>query len=70
MTVRLLGKRAVADILGLHEGTVMRLVREGRFPKPLRTGDLGSAVRWRATDVEDWIAERAAGQQSEIGGRQ
>jgi predicted DNA-binding transcriptional regulator AlpA len=61
MTSRLLNKRVVADILGLHEGTVMRLVREGKFPKPLRTGNVGSAVRWREHDVTVWIEERALG---------
>lgn len=56
---RLLSKRAVADILGVHEQTIMRLVRESKFPKPLRTGEKGSAVRWRTNDVADWINHRA-----------
>lgn len=58
MIQMLLNKRQVAHIIDLHEGTVMRLVREGKFPEPLRTGDKGSAVRWRAQDVADWIKSR------------
>lgn len=57
--LKLLTKRAVSDLLDVHEQTVMRLVREGRFPAPLRTGAVGSAVRWRARDVADWIDQRA-----------
>ncbi|HEY5208174.1 MAG TPA: helix-turn-helix domain-containing protein [Stellaceae bacterium] len=56
---KLLSKGAVAEILGLHPTSVMRLCREGRFPAPLRTGDLGSAVRFRSTDVSEWINRRA-----------
>lgn len=56
---QLLSKSAVANILGVHPQTVMRLVREGRFPQPLRTGDIGSAVRWRAKEVSEWINQRA-----------
>lgn len=55
---KLLSKRAVADILGVHEQTIMRLVREKRFPQPLRTGEKGSAVRWRTKDVSEWINQR------------
>ncbi|WP_300379533.1 helix-turn-helix domain-containing protein [Henriciella sp.] len=60
MQQKLLSKAAVAEFLDLHPGSVMRLVRQGRFPQPLRTGDIGSAVRWREQDINDWIEERAA----------
>lgn len=59
MPEKLLSKQHVAEILDVHEQTVMRLVREGRFPPPLRTGAVGSAVRWRAKDVANWIDQRA-----------
>lgn len=58
-SLKLLTKRAVSDLLDLHEQTVMRLVREGKFPPPLRTGAVGSAVRWRAKDIAEWIDQRA-----------
>ena len=56
---KLISKRAVADILGVHLQTVMRLVNRGTFPQPLRTGDIGSAVRWRTQDITNWIEHRA-----------
>jgi predicted DNA-binding transcriptional regulator AlpA len=55
---KLLSKRTVADILDVHPQTIMRLVRRGTFPPPLRTGDIGSAVRWREADVAGWIEQR------------
>jgi excisionase family DNA binding protein len=58
MLEKLLTKRAVSDIIGVHEATVMRLVRQGKFPQPLRTGGIGSSVRFRAKDVQDWIEGR------------
>lgn len=60
-TEKLLSKRAVADILDVHPQTIMRHVRQGSFPQPLRMGDVGSAVRWRESDVAAWIAQRACG---------
>lgn len=56
---KLLSKQTVADILGVHPQTVMRLVRESKFPQPLRTGEKGSAVRWRNKDVSNWIDQRS-----------
>jgi len=55
----LLTKKTVASILGVHPQTIMRLVRRGTFPGPLRTGDIGSAVRWRTQDITNWIEDRA-----------
>lgn len=63
MTTKLISKRAVAEIIGVHEQTIMRHVRDGTFPPPLRTGGRGSAVRWRVADVEGWIAARVAAHQ-------
>jgi predicted DNA-binding transcriptional regulator AlpA len=54
----LLTKRAVAEILGYHPQTVMRLVRKDQFPKPLKTNGIKSAVRFRAQDVAAWINAR------------
>ncbi len=34
------------------------LTREGRFPRPVKVGTRG--VRWRAGDVDAWLAARAA----------
>lgn len=60
MTDKLLSKRAVSEILGVHEQTIMRLVREGKFPTPIRTGNRGSAVRFCAIDITNWIDSKRA----------
>jgi predicted DNA-binding transcriptional regulator AlpA len=60
LTEPLLSKQRVARLLDLHPASVMRLAREGKFPKPFRTGGTRGAVRWRAEDVEAWITSRAA----------
>jgi len=60
-TTPLLSKEHVARLIGLHPGSLMRLVRAGRFPRPLHTsGTAKGRVRWRSQDVENWINERAA----------
>lgn len=62
---QLLSKVAVADMIGLHPESVMRLARQGRFPKPLKTGPGdGCSVRFVAAEVERWIAERMAAREA------
>lgn len=40
----------------VHEATILRWVREGRFPKPAKLG--ANCTRWRVELVEKWEAER------------
>lgn len=56
---RLLTKTDVANWLGCHPEHVMRMARQGRFPKPLKLhpSDRGR-VRFVANDVATWIAQR------------
>ena len=54
----LLTKAAAAAILGYHPQTLMRLVREHKFPKPLKASGAKSAVRFRASDISTWIEQR------------
>ncbi|MDZ4852068.1 MAG: helix-turn-helix domain-containing protein [Pirellulaceae bacterium] len=44
----------LADLLSISERTLYRLKSTGRLPSPLT---LGGSVRWRLTDVRDWIAK-------------
>lgn len=56
---RLLTKKATAELLHCHPEHVMRMSRLGKFPRPIKLGDAaGCAVRFDATEVEAWIAER------------
>jgi excisionase family DNA binding protein len=51
----LLDVKAVARILGLHPGTVMRLARAGRFP----AFRYSRHWRFRKEDVSRWIEKQA-----------
>ncbi len=53
---RLLRRPEVEVQTGLTRSTIYRLMRAGEFPEPLKLGP--RAVRWRATEIESWIAER------------
>jgi prophage regulatory protein len=56
---RLVGKREVGELTGYHPEHVMRLARQGKFPKPIKLGDnSGCAVRWVEQEIEQWIASR------------
>ena len=57
----LLSKQEVAARLGFHPEHLMRLARQGRFPKPIKLGSATNcAVRFVANEVDGWIAARMA----------
>lgn len=45
-------KETAAD-LGISVRTLRRLADAGKGPKPIR---LGRCLRWRAADIEAWVA--------------
>lgn len=45
-------KTEVADLLKCHDSTIMRAVKAGKFPEPIRIAGL---VRWRASDVHQHL---------------
>ena len=45
--------------VGLSRPTLYRLIRDATFPRPLALGP--SAVGWRASDIDRWIADRQEG---------
>lgn len=53
MTDQLLKLKDVMRIANVGKTSVYRLMAEERFPKPVRVGPSG--VRWRATEVQQWI---------------
>lgn len=59
---QLLSKAEVAEKIGIHPESVMRLVRDGNLPKPIRIGGAGKTnrVRFVETEIEDWIAAKMA----------
>lgn len=48
----------VEALVGFRKSTIYGLIREGRFPAPIRFS--ARAVRWDETKVRAWMAERAA----------
>ena len=53
---QLLRAREVWKMLGISEGSLYKLLREGKFPQPIRLG--GQMNRWRKSTVEQWINEQ------------
>ena len=58
---KLLRRQQVEDTVGLSKSRIYALMRDDKFPLPLRVG--GRAVRWRESELSDWIdsRERAMG---------
>jgi prophage regulatory protein len=44
--------RKVLELTQIGRTTLWRLVREGKFPKPVRIGP--NSVAWRELDYESW----------------
>ena len=53
---RLLRLNEVRTRTALARTTIYRKMREGSFPEPLKVGV--RAVRWRESEIEDWLASR------------
>ncbi len=56
MTDKLLRRRLVEEITGLSRSSIYRLMRNGKFPVPVRVGP--SAVRWKSSDIKIWLESR------------
>lgn len=56
--MRIVRKKELLGIVGLSDPTVYRMEKAGRFPKRLRLG--GNSCGWLQSEVDGWIAERAA----------
>jgi prophage regulatory protein len=55
--------RGVQEQTGLTRSAVYRLIREGRFPRPIRLGSL-RCVGWLRFDVNLWVERQIAQNQS------
>ena len=56
-SIELLTEHRVAELLGWHLFTLQRARRDGSGPPALR---LGSRVRYRRSDLEDWLGRLAS----------
>jgi len=52
----LLRRYQVEHLVGLKKSAIYKMIREGKFPKPVRISD--RAVAWRQEEVEQWIKSR------------
>ena len=52
----LLTRREVEALVKLSRTRIYILMKENRFPRPIRVGM--KAVRWRSEDLESWLASR------------
>ena len=60
-TVRLLDRRELAELLGVHPDTTKRWQRDGHLPPPIKVGiGRGGKVAWRLSDIRRWLRERKA----------
>ena len=48
----LLPRKTVEKLSGLSRATIYRLIKSGKFPRPLSIGT--GAVRWRQSEVLAW----------------
>ena len=54
---QLLRLPAVMKLTGVSRTTVYRLVREGKFPQPIRMEE-PKVSAWASDDVENWIEDK------------
>ena len=56
--MKVLRKKDVAVKVGLSAVHIMRLVKWGRFPAPLKLGP--ASIGWLETEIDQWIEVKAA----------
>jgi prophage regulatory protein len=54
--MKFLTLRQVSDRVGLSKTTIYKLIREDRFPRPVRV--TSHAVRWIDAKVKEWQRSR------------
>ena len=52
----LLSRRQVETVVGLRGSYIYELIQRDAFPKPVRVGR--AAVRWRSSEIVEWIESR------------
>jgi len=58
---KLMSKREAAGHVGIHPESLMRLVRQGQFPEPIKIGKGTNArVRFIADEVAAWVRQKMA----------
>ena len=63
--MRFLRKHVAADRVGYHPEHLMRLVRQGKFPRPVQLGP--RSVAFVEEEVNAWLKERIAERDAGVG---
>jgi len=53
-TPKLINASKLAEILGISQRTIWRLISKGQLIQPVR---IGTSVRWRLDQVNQWIEQ-------------
>jgi excisionase family DNA binding protein len=56
--IKLLNAEEVAEMLGVSERTLWRLLSAGKLPNPIR---FGRSTRWKSEDIQGWIDKGCPG---------
>ena len=51
-------RQQVEKLIKVSRPTLYRWMKNGDFPKPVHMGS--NMVRWKASDIEKWLAEKEA----------
>ena len=51
-------RQQVEKLIKVSRPTLYRWMKTGDFPKPVHMG--ANMVRWKASDIEKWLAEKEA----------
>ena len=51
---RIIRREEVTRLTGIARATLYKLIKEGKFPAPLRLGE--RSVGWRLADIDKWLA--------------
>ena len=62
MSVKILRRTEVEQIVGLSRSTLYAMMAEKTFPKPIKLGK--RAIGWPDNVIADWIEERTSGDNS------
>ena len=62
MSVKILRRTEVEQIVGLSRSTLYAMMAENTFPKPIKLGK--RAIGWPDNVIEAWIEERKSGDYS------
>ena len=62
--MRILRLPEVSQATGLSRSTIYRLVRSGSFPQSVAL--TARTIGWYSTDIETWIAARAATSKDQV----